>query len=114
MFHRFALFTNPCTLQLMVLHFEKTILSTQSKVANSGIIQRIWPKIKKYDAKKWQLDEIKYSFNKENYETMKANAKSLLGKTSNECPSTNIVDFFENLESPNPAWLRNNIQAIKK
>lgn len=113
-FSRFALYTNPCTLQLMVLHFEKTALISQSKMANRQIVNRIWPKIKRYDAEEWQLEEMSYSFTKENYNTMKANAKTLLNPKKYDSPSSNVVSFFENIEGDDDTWIKNIIQFMKK
>jgi hypothetical protein len=113
-FNRFALYTNPCTLQLMILHFEKTALESQSKIANRSIVHRIWPKIKNYDAAKWQLDEMSYSFTPENYRRMKENAKGFLKEKKEETPSSNVVSFFENLEGDDDRWIKTLIAFLRK
>jgi len=106
LFEKHALYTNPCTLQLMVLHFEKTVLSNQNKANNTAVVKRIWPSIKKqYSAKAYQLNIMKYAFSANNYMEMKQNMKTLESGDCYSAPSSNIPDFFDHLESGDASWL---------
>lgn len=106
LFEKHVLYTNPCTLQLMVFHFEKTILPNQSKMNNSDTIKRIWPKIRKmYSAKHYQLEIMRSEFDKVNYSSMKSNFHSLDSGDVYTAPSSNLVAFFEHLENKDPSWL---------
>ena len=90
-----------------------------SKEDNTGLVHKYWNEIgnshdKKYDAAKWQLDIMKYSYDgKYSYQTLLARAKELsTGYEIDNCAS-NIGSFLEALDSGNLAYFKK-AQSIKK
>lgn len=90
-----------------------------SKEDNTGLVHKYWNEIrnshdKKYDAAKWQLDIMKYSYDgKYSYQTLLARAKELsTGYEIDNCTS-NIGSFLEALDSGNLAYFKK-AQSIKK
>ena len=100
---KLVIFANPCTMQIVLSHFEKMRLRTNSKSANGRLIERLTG-IAEYRAKAGQLDAISKLLTKENYDEMKEN----LSDTATELeivPSTNFLQFVERLESNDAKWV---------
>ena len=100
---KLVIFANPCTMQIVLSHFEKVRLRTNSKSANGRMIERLTG-IAEYRAKTGQLDAISKLLTKENYDEMKEN----LSDTATELeivPSTNFLQFVERLESNDAKWV---------
>lgn len=100
---KLVIFANPCTMQIVLSHFEKVRLRTNSKSANGRLIERLTG-IVEYRAKTGQLDAISKLLTKENYDEMKEN----LSDTATELeivPSTNFLQFVERLESNDAKWV---------
>lgn len=100
---KLVIFANPCTMQIVLSHFEKVRLKTNSKSANGRLIERLTG-IAEYRAKTGQLDAISKLLTKENYDEMKEN----LSDTATELeivPSTNFLQLVERLESNDAKWV---------
>ena len=100
---KLVIFANPCTMQIVLSHFEKVRLRSNSKSANGRLIERLTG-IAEYRAKTGQLDAISKLLTKENYDEMKEN----LSDTATELeivPSTNFLQFVERLESNDAKWV---------
>ena len=107
------IFTNPCTLQIMLAHLGDDIIKTESKRANHPLVQKNWPLIKKpYGAHKYQLDLICDSLTADNYQDMKRRI-SKLSTNCRQVPSTSLLAFLEHFESDDASWL-NGILAKRK
>jgi hypothetical protein len=95
---RYEVRTNPCTMQLMLLHMGPYLIHTSDKTALTPLIRKCWPGIKDvYGAHVYQLDAIVSSLTRENYRAMKGRLR-LLGEEPLECPSTNFGLFLRLLE----------------
>ena len=100
---KLVIFANPCTMQIVLSHFEKVRLRTNSKSANGRLIERLTG-IAEYRAKAGQLDAISKLLTKENYDEMKENLSDM--STELEIvPSTNFLQFVERLESNDAKWV---------
>lgn len=100
---KLVIFANPCTMQIVLSHFEKMRLRTNSKSANGRLIERLTG-IAEYRAKAGQLDAISKLLTKENYDEMKENLSDM--STELEIvPSTNFLQFVERLESNDAKWV---------
>ena len=100
---KLVIFANPCTMQIVLSHFGKVRLRSNSKSANGRLIERLTG-IAEYRAKAGQLDAISKLLTKENYDEMKEN----LSDTATELgivPSTNFLQFVERLESNDAKWV---------
>lgn len=87
-------FVNPCTMQVMLLHFDSTVsLTKQSKKANSTLIESLTG-ISGYDAHLEQVKELCSLITPSNYQYLKRNLKSI-STDIDDVPSTN---FFRVLE----------------
>lgn len=96
-------FANPCTMQVILSHFDKVHLTNNSKVANSKLIQK-YTGVSDYRANEKQRNSIMKKITKENYETMKQNLKEI-STNYNDVPSTNLLILLNNLESSDTLWV---------
>ena len=101
--HNVVTFTCPCTLQVILSHFDEVSLSTQSKKLAQPIVEKLTG-VKNYDAHHDQLKEICGKIFYRSYEVM----KERVGKIStcpDDIPSTNILELLCNLESEDDSWI---------
>lgn len=100
------IFTNPCTMQVIFMHFGKTVLRTQNKHKNSPEIQRLTGLDKSKDYK-GSRDQRKYVFSQitlQNYLDMK-NRISQLSNDYKINPSTNFLYYLSCFENPDTSWI---------
>lgn len=90
-------FSNPCTMQIILSHFDKVLLESNQKEHNAVLIQKLTG-VCGYRAHEWQRKKIAELITKENYTVMKQNI-ALLDTDFETIPSTNALSFFEKLES---------------
>lgn len=96
-------FVNPCTLQVVLSHFEKVYLTKNSKTENAPLIQKLTGVID-YRATSHQRLAIMRKITAENYLVMKNNISGI----SNQfhiVPSTNINVLFSALEMGDTALI---------
>lgn len=98
-----VIFGNPCTMQIILSHFGKIELTSQSKSVNAKYIEK-FTGIVKYKATKEQREELFGMIKRDNYETMKENVKKL-SANDKDTSSTNILKFIENFENDNDEWI---------
>ncbi len=104
--------TNPCTMQLMLLHVGMIKIDTSDKTLLTPIIRHCWPKIKDvYQAHSYQLDAIMEAISPVNYGKMRQRLL-LIGTESLECPSSNFGSFLKKLESSDTSWVEEYSKAI--
>lgn len=96
-------FSNPCTMQIFLSHFNKVRLSSKSKTKNASIIKDLTG-IDEYRATETQRRSVMKQINAENYNTMKLNIGDLCTDFKT-VPSTNFLNLVKNLESPNTKWV---------
>lgn len=101
--NRIIIFGNPTTMQIILSHFGKVELKSQSKHKNQQKIEEL-TQIKGYHATKEQRDELFSKINRRNYKTMKENLKDISTDDS-KVPSTNILEHLERLEGDDASWI---------
>lgn len=98
-----VIFGNPCTMQIIIEHWEDIRLTTQSKKKNAPLIEQ-YTGIQGYDAHKDQIDVLVSFINEENYREM---CSHLEGFPTNDkiVGSTNLLKFLKYFESENDSWI---------
>ncbi|MDE6618670.1 MAG: hypothetical protein K2K13_06570 [Clostridiales bacterium] len=96
-------FANPCTMQIILSHFQKISLSTNSKSKNATLIRKLTG-VTEYNAKKSQRAAINAKVDSKNYLTMKENISDL-ATDSGICPATNFITLLNYLESDDSQWV---------
>ncbi len=96
-------FCNPCTMQIILSHFDKVSLRSNQKSANRSTIERI-TSVKDYRATEQQRTAIAKKITPENYVFLKDNLKRL-SSNYNEAPSTNFLQLLSYLESNDTGWI---------
>lgn len=109
--HEIAIFANPVTLQIVVLHYENIALMEKGKKENSEIVERIFG-ITNYRAKEDQLKIITGKLFYRTYSTLKINLESI-STDYHFCPSTNFLKFLMFFESDDHLWINNINKKIK-
>ena len=99
---KLVIFANPCTMQIILLHFGNTVLKSSQKSKNAEDIERLTG-IKGYNASEEKRKELFDKITKENYSEMKERIKSL-STNSNDVNSSNISKFFDHLEEYYEKW----------
>ena len=97
------IFGNPCTMQIILSHFGKIKLTSQSKSINAKYIEELTG-IVNYKANEEQRKELFSKINRRNYNTMKENI-SELSKNDEDISSTNILEFIEKFENEDDSWI---------
>ena len=97
------IFGNPCTMQIILSHFAKIKLTSQSKSVNAKYIKKLTG-IQNYKATDKQRKELFSKIKRENYDIMKENVKNL-SINDEELSSTNILKFIEKFESDDDSWI---------
>ena len=97
-------FCNPCTMQIILSHFEKVRLKSNQKSTNRQIIERL-TSVKDYRATEQQRGAITKKITAENYLLLKDNLKGLSSE-DNEIPSTNFLKLLSCLESNDIGWIK--------
>ncbi len=98
-------FVNPCTMQIILSHFSTVSLTSNSKNANSKLIQSLTGITEEYRATKKQLSSIMKKIDCDNYQIMKSNIATL-PTTSTFIPSSNVLILFDNLDLGNEKWIK--------
>ena len=97
------MFGNPCTMQIILSHFAKIKLTSQSKSVNAKYIEKLTG-IKNYKATDEQRKELFSKIKRDNYETMKENVKKL-STIDKDLSSTNILKVIQKFESDDDSWI---------
>lgn len=90
-------FTNPCTMQIVLSHFDRVRLISNQKSVNADLID-VLTGISDYRARRYQREKLSSLIDRQNYEQMKYNI-SFLDLDYRVTPSTNAASFFNGLES---------------
>ena len=101
---KIVFFTNPCSMQIILSHFNRVNLKSNSKTNNSTLIHKLTG-VKDYIATENQRTAIMKKINAKNYEVMKQNVAGLSGKCD-VVPSTNVLELFEKLEKNEGSWIQ--------
>lgn len=105
-------FANPCTMQIMLSHFDKVTLKKASKKINQDKIEKLTG-IKNYDATETERKALMKEIKRSNYLKMKENLKDV--STSDfETPSTNFLSLLNHLENEDDTWIKEINEALIK
>lgn len=94
---------NPCSMQVILSHFQKVTLHSRLKTINANKIKELTG-VADYRATKHQIDCIMKKITFENIKTMKENLKDICKKDT-ITPSTNFTDLILNLEDVDSTWI---------
>ncbi len=98
-----VIFGNPCTMQIVILHWGDVLLKAASKRKNAPIIAS-YTGIKGYDAHKTQREELMSFITAENYRKMVERALEL-SANDDTINSSNFGILMKNLEGNNVDWI---------
>lgn len=104
-------FANPCSMLIILSHFKKVKLTTNSKTRNANIIQECTG-VKNYDGCENQRNSIMNKVNLENYNAMKDNLNDI-SQDDSVIPSTNILNLFNSFDNKNKKWMNSIISKTK-
>lgn len=103
-------FANPCTMQVVLSHFEAVKLQSNQKSKNRSLIKRLTG-VEDYRAQEQQRISIMKKITVDNYETLKKNIADL-SEDDRRIPSTNFLKLLNYLESEDTAWIKTIENAI--
>ena len=98
-----VIFANPCTMQIILLHFNDVVLHSNQKSKNAEVIEKLTG-IKGYNATIEKRKELFSKISKDNYNEMKTRVKKF-SLNSNDKNSSNISILFNYLEESDSKWL---------
>lgn len=102
--NKITIFANPCTMQIILLHFDEVFLSTQAKKTNAPIIFDLTG-VENYDAKDEQIKQLCSKIFKRTYSDMKKRVDNING-VDTKCGSTNFGEFLDNFENEDVKWIK--------
>ncbi len=102
-FEKLAIFANPCTMLIILLHFEKVSLKNQGKKTNGATIERLTG-VKDYDAHEEQIKEICGKIFRKSYKDMRRRVAEI-NYPDTTSGSTNFIVFLERFESSDNKWI---------
>lgn len=103
-------FANPCTMQVVLSHFEAVKLQSNQKSKNRSLIKRLTG-VEDYRAQEQQRDAIMKKITVDNYGALKKNIASL-SNDDKKIPSTNFLTLLNYLESDDTEWIKTIEKAI--
>lgn len=104
-------FSNPCSMQVILSHFEAVSLTTNNKALNTPLIGK-FTGLSHYSARREQRARLMARIDRENYAVMRANISSLpVDYRIN--PSTNFLSLVLKLECPDTKWVNRLVRRIE-
>lgn len=100
---KIIMFANPCTMQIILSHFDDIQLTNQGKKTNADIIEKLTG-VKNYDAHIEQIEEICRQVLHRNYPDMRERV-SKINSDDTVSASTNFIVFLEKFESDDTKWI---------
>lgn len=100
---KLVIFANPCSMQVILLHFGYIALKSNQKSKNADDIEKLTG-IKGYNASEEQRKELFGKITKSNYSEMKVRIKSMSTNSSDK-NSSNIADLLNCLEMHDTNWI---------
>lgn len=105
-------FANPCTLQIVLSHFDKVHLTSNAKSDNADIIKKLTG-VENYRATSSQRAAIMKKITHKNYVVMEKNLADL-SDTYTKIPSSNALKLFQPLDSGDNLWLKSIKKKVEK
>ncbi len=106
---KLIIFANPCTMQIILLHFGDVRLINQGKKTNSAEIERLTG-VAGYDAHEEQILELCKRITRSNYSVMKERSEAI-NNPDTVSGSTNISEFLSWFEHADDRWITLNSRA---
>ena len=106
---KLVIFANPCTMQIVLLHFGDISLRNQGKKTNSAEIERLTG-VPRYDAHEEQIQALCGKITRANYPDMKKRAEAI-NYTDTVSGSTNISVYLKRFENSDDHWIAENRKA---
>ncbi|MCI6998408.1 MAG: hypothetical protein MR936_16945 [Eubacterium sp.] len=99
-----VIFGNPCTMQIVIEHWQEIKLKSSAKRVNAPIIQECTG-IENYKGREEQRQEMMHKITSKNYGYMKERI-GRLSVVDTEKNSSNIGRFLEGFESEDDRWIK--------
>ena len=100
---KLVIFSNPCTMQIILSHFGDVSLKNQGKKTNAAEIEK-WTGVKDYDAHEDQIKEICSKIFRRSYAGMKQRVAAI-NFPDTTSGSTNFIVFLERFETSDNKWI---------
>ena len=102
--NQIIIYANPCSMQIILLHFAMVSLKTQGKKTNAKLIEEL-TSVKGYKANQEEhIKAICAKINRQSYFSMKERVTTI-NKPDNVSGSTNFIEFIQRFESATPKWI---------
>ena len=105
------IYGNPCTMQIVLQHWDNVALTSSAKKVNAPIIEK-YTGVTGYKGRADQRKAINDQITKENYIEMKQRAMQLV-KDDTVAGSSNIYKFISNLEGDDLRWISDLNNALE-
>lgn len=102
-FEKITIFANPCSMQIILLHFGEVSLKNQGKKTNASIIEQMTG-VKDYRAHAEQIKELCGKIHQKTYPDMRGRVITL-NIPDTVSASTNFITFLEYFESAESQWI---------
>lgn len=108
---RVIIYGNPCTMQIVLLHWDSVELKSSAKKVNASIIEK-YTGVTGYKGRADQRKAINDQLNKENYGAMKQRSMQLSADDT-VVGSSNIYKFLNELEGDDRKWISDLNNALE-
>ena len=99
-----VIYANPCSMQIILLHFAVVSLKTQGKKTNAKLIEKLTG-VKGYKANQEEhIKAICAKIKRQSYSDMKQRVADI-NRPDNAPGSTNFIEYLLRFESDNPEWI---------
>ena len=99
-----VIYANPCSMQIILLHFAVVSLKTQGKKTNANLIEKLTG-VKGYKANQEEhIKAICAKIKRQSYSDMKQRVADI-NRPDNVPGSTNFIEYLLRFESDNPEWI---------
>lgn len=106
------IFANPCTMQIVLLHFGDVSLKNQGKKTNAPVIAQLTG-VTDYDAHADQIEAICSKIFRRSYADMRRRVSGI-NLPDTESGSTNFIVYLDRFEQEDIKWIREINDALEK
>lgn len=106
------IFANPCTMQIILLHFGDVSLKNQGKKTNSPVIEQLTG-IPNYDAHAEQIEALCSKIFRRSYPDMRQRV-ARINQPDTDSGSTNFIVYLDRFEQDDMKWIREINSALEK
>lgn len=110
--NQITIFGNPCTMQIIIMHWANINLRSNSKTVNAPIIAQ-YTGIKGYKARDKQREAMMSQINRRNYSDMISRVSNL-SHDYRQLNSSNFDEFMKYLQGKNTDWIEKINTAISE